>query len=97
LNPSGVRFGSAEIYNVIETQFTKEIVDSVCVGQRRPNDSDESVILFLLMRPAFKVNQQLIVRVKDAIRKSLSARHVPKYIFETPDIPVRIIHNTETW
>jgi acetoacetyl-CoA synthetase len=91
LNPSGVRFGSAEIYNVIDTQFTKEIVDSICVGQRRPTDSDESVILFLLMRPGFKVDQQLVTRVKDTIRKSLSARHVPKYIFETPAIPVRSV------
>lgn len=89
LNPSGVRFGSAEIYNVIDTQFPKEIVDSVCVGQRRPQDSDESVILFLLMRPGFKADQPLIARIKEAIRKALSARHVPKFIFETPAIPVR--------
>lgn len=34
LNPSGVRFGSAEIYNVIEKGFPKEISDSVVVGQR---------------------------------------------------------------
>jgi acetoacetyl-CoA synthetase len=88
LNPSGVRFGSAEIYNVIDTQFSKEIVDSVCVGQRRPQDTDESVMLFLLMRPGFKADQVLMTRIKDAIRKALSARHVPKYIFETPAIPV---------
>lgn len=92
LNPSGVRFGSAEIYNVLDTQFTKEIIDSICVGQRRPRDADESVILFLLMRPGVKFDQQLVTRVKDAIRKSLSARHVPKYIFETPAIPVRTVY-----
>ena len=34
LNPSGVRFGSAEIYNVIEKSFPKTIADSVVVGQR---------------------------------------------------------------
>lgn len=88
LNPSGVRFGSAEIYNVIDTQFTKEVVDSICVGQRRPTDSDESVILFLLMRPGFKLDEPMVARVKDAIRKALSARHVPKFVFETPAIPV---------
>lgn len=88
LNPSGIRFGSAEIYNVIETQFANEIVDSLAVGQRRPQDSDESVILFLLMKPGFKVTKTLVERVKEAIRKALSARHVPKYVFETPEIPV---------
>ncbi|KAL4913828.1 hypothetical protein BDW62DRAFT_191748 [Aspergillus aurantiobrunneus] len=90
LNPSGVRFGSAEIYNVIETQFAREIVDSLCVGQRRPQDSDESVILFLLMRPGNSLTSELIGRVKEAIKKALSARHVPKYIFVTPEIPTTV-------
>lgn len=88
LNPSGIRFGSAEIYNVIETQFTHEIVDSLCVGQRRPQDTDESVVLFLLMRPGHGLTAELVGRVKEAIKKALSARHVPKYIFVTPEIPV---------
>ena len=88
LNPSGVRFGSAEIYSVIESQFTKEVADSICVGQRRPRDTDESVMLFLLMRPGVKFTQELVGKVKSAIRRELSARHVPKYIFETHEIPV---------
>lgn len=88
LNPSGVRFGSAEIYSVIERRFSEHVQDSVCVGQRRPQDSDESVMLFLLMRPGHKFTRQLVAEIKDAIRKDLSKRHVPKYMFETPEIPV---------
>lgn len=87
LNPSGVRFGSAEIYSIIEDKFPV-VADSICVGQRRPQDSDESVMLFLLMKPSEKFTAQLVNDVKGAIRKGLSARHVPKYVFETPDIPV---------
>lgn len=34
LNPSGVRFGSAEIYSVVEKGFSKVVVDSIVVGQR---------------------------------------------------------------
>lgn len=49
-------------------------------------------MLFLLMRPGFKADAELVARIKDAIRKALSARHVPKYIFETPAIPVCICH-----
>lgn len=89
LNPSGIRFGSAEIYNVLETQFTSEILESVCVGQRRPQDLDESVFLFVQMQPGREFTEALVQRIRDAIRKSLSPRHVPKYIFETPAIPVR--------
>ncbi|EAU38746.1 conserved hypothetical protein [Aspergillus terreus NIH2624] len=90
LNPSGIRFGSSEIYNVIDTQFTEDIVDSLCVGQRRPQDTDESVMLFLLMRPGRQFTPQLVARVKEAIRKALSSRHVPKYVFQTPEIPTTV-------
>ncbi|UQC82271.1 acetoacetate-CoA ligase [Colletotrichum lupini] len=88
LNPSGVRFGSAEIYAVIERNFSIKVVDSLCVGQRRPTDNDESVMLFLMMREGEKFDRQLVAEVKDKIQKELTKRHVPKYIFQTPEIPV---------
>jgi acetoacetyl-CoA synthetase len=84
-----VRFGSAEIYSVIEGHFPT-VADSICVGQRRPKDNDESVMLFLLMKPGQKFNEKLVGDIKAKIRAELSARHVPRYVFETPDIPVSI-------
>ncbi|KAJ5905054.1 Acetoacetyl-CoA synthetase [Penicillium subrubescens] len=90
LNPSGVRFGSAEIYRVIEGHFPQEIADSICVGQRRPSDTDERVMLFLLIKPGASFTADLVNRVKSAIRKELSARHVPAFIFETPEIPTTV-------
>lgn len=90
LNPSGVRFGSAEIYSVIEEGFP-EIADSICVGQRRDGiDSDERVILFLKMKEGKKYTETLVERVKEAIGKERSKRHVPKYVFECFDIPVSL-------
>jgi acetoacetyl-CoA synthetase len=89
LNPSGVRFGSAEIYNVIE-QFFPQIQDSICVGQRRPNDHDETVLLFLLMAPGNKFSQSLVKDVQNVIARELSKRHAPKHVFETPAIPTTI-------
>lgn len=88
LNPSGIRFGSAEIYNVIEKRFSDIVSDSLCVGQKRPSDSDESVFLFLQLRPDKTFDEKLVAAVKAAIREDLSPRHVPKYIFQTPEIPV---------
>jgi acetoacetyl-CoA synthetase len=90
LNPSGVRFGSAEIYSVIEANFP-EVQDSICVGQRRKHDPDESVMLFLLMKSGHRFTADLVKRVKKAIEKETTKRHVPKYVFETPDIPVSTI------
>ncbi|KAJ7187744.1 acetoacetyl-CoA synthetase [Mycena filopes] len=89
LNPSGVRFGSAEIYTVLE-QFSTVLDDSLCVGQRRPQDKDERVLLFLKMREGHKFTDELVANVKAAIRKALSARHVPAYIFVTTDIPYTV-------
>ncbi|KAH8821873.1 hypothetical protein F5884DRAFT_662201, partial [Xylogone sp. PMI_703] len=90
LNPSGIRFGSAEIYAVIDDQFSDLISDSICVGQKRPIDEDERVFLFLKMRPGESLNTALVEKVKRAIGKSLSPRHVPKFVFETPDIPTTV-------
>ncbi|KNZ80854.1 Acetoacetyl-CoA synthetase [Termitomyces sp. J132] len=89
LNPSGVRFGSGEIYSVME-QFNGSIVDSLCVGQRRPQDPDERVLLFLKMRPGVRLTPKLESDIKTEIRKALSARHVPKFIFEIEDIPYTV-------
>ncbi|EWZ93398.1 acetoacetate-CoA ligase [Fusarium oxysporum f. sp. radicis-lycopersici 26381] len=90
LNPSGIRFGSADIYAVLEGSFAKEVAESLCVGQRRPQDHDESVVLFLLMKPGVKFNAELASRIRERIAKELTKRHVPKYIFEVPDIPTTV-------
>ncbi|KAF2754038.1 acetoacetyl-CoA synthetase-like protein [Pseudovirgaria hyperparasitica] len=89
LNPSGVRFGSAEIYSVIEEHFP-QIQDSICVGQRRPSDNDESVMLFLLMQPGQRFSEELVREVKVKIGSERSKRHVPKWVFETPAIPTTV-------
>ncbi|KAF5017650.1 hypothetical protein F66182_10400 [Fusarium sp. NRRL 66182] len=88
LNPSGVRFGSAEIYAVIEN--IPEILDSICVGQKRDVDSDERVLLFVKMKPGHSLTSDLERRIKVAIRDRYSPRHVPAGIFEVDDIPYTI-------
>ncbi|XP_072033064.1 acetoacetyl-CoA synthetase-like [Amphiura filiformis] len=87
LNPSGVRFGSADIYNVVED--FKEIQDSLCVPQRNVH-SEERVILFLKMVPDVEFSKEVVQRVRQAIRRELSARHVPEVMLETKDIPYTI-------
>ncbi|WEW61712.1 acetoacetate-CoA ligase [Emydomyces testavorans] len=48
LKPAGVRFGSAEIYNVILKHFADAIEDSLCIGRRRNGvETDETVVLFV--------------------------------------------------
>lgn len=88
MNPSGVRFGSADIYAVLEKCFPDEVAESLCVGQRRPQDADERVVLFVVMRAGLKLDGGLVGRIKGAVARELTKRHVPKYVFEVPEIPV---------
>lgn len=89
LNPSGVRFGSAEIYSVLE-KFSGILEDSICVGQRRPQDIDEHVLLFVKMRAGHHFTRALEDEIRSSIRTRLSARHVPSYIFEVQEIPYTV-------
>jgi acetoacetyl-CoA synthetase len=88
LKPSGVRFGSAEIYNVLLKHFSKEVQDAVCVGRRREGETDEVVVLFCKMEDGVELDDGLRRRMKDTIRRELSARHVPAVIDRCEEIPV---------
>jgi len=97
LNPSGVRFGSSEIYNVLAApQFDGLIADAMVVGQQRltPPYSDpaEHVVLFVKCTPRASTGTlHLDPRLESAIRrqveKDLSRRHVPTFMFEVEEVP----------
>jgi acetoacetyl-CoA synthetase len=88
LKPAGVRFGSAEIYNVLLKHFPDAVADALCIGKRRETDTDETVVLFLKMADGKKFTQKLSDDIKTVVKKELSARHVPGIIDECPEIPV---------
>lgn len=85
LNPSGVRFGSAEVYEVVDK--IPGIVESICVGQRRPSDQDEAVILFVVLEPGKTLTPKFEQHIKSTIKQARSPRHVPKYIFQVSEVP----------
>jgi acetoacetyl-CoA synthetase len=88
LKPSGIRFGSAEIYNVVLEHFAEEVGDALCIGRRRESDDDETVVLFLKMAEGHSITPELVTKIKTAIKSALSARHVPAIVDECPEIPV---------
>ncbi|KAK3680291.1 hypothetical protein LTR78_000669 [Recurvomyces mirabilis] len=90
LKPSGVRFGSAEIYNILLKHFPQQVEDALCIGRRREQDDDETVVLFLKMKDDSLYNDQLVSDIKSVVRKELSARHVPGIIDKCPEIPVTV-------
>ncbi|KAG6004380.1 hypothetical protein E4U21_001143 [Claviceps maximensis] len=82
LKPSGVRFGSAEIYNILTRFFPAEVEDAVCVGRRRETDTDETVCLFIVMMAGQCLTDDLRSQIKAKIRAELSPRHVPAVVEE---------------
>ncbi|KAL4886400.1 hypothetical protein BJY04DRAFT_213170 [Aspergillus karnatakaensis] len=90
LKPAGVRFGSAEIYNILLKHFADEVEDSLCIGRRREGiDTDETVVLFLKLASGIALlPADLASRIQTVIRKELSPRHVPGIVDVCPEIPV---------
>ncbi|CAG2112176.1 unnamed protein product, partial [Medioppia subpectinata] len=87
LNPNGVRFGSSEIYSIID--LIEEVEDSVCVSQYN-HANEERVVLFLKMKNSYQFNSEIVSKIKTLIRDRLSPRHVPSLILQVPDIPYTI-------
>ena len=83
LKPSGVRIGTAEIYNQLEPM--QEIVDSLAIGQNWRGD--QRVILFVKLAPGVQLTDELTTRIKKTLRERASPHHVPALIFAVPDIP----------
>lgn len=83
LKPSGVRIGTAEIYNELEQ--LEEISDSVAVGQDWKGD--QRVVLFVKLAEGYSLTDELRKKIKMTLREKASPRHVPARILQVSDIP----------
>ncbi|UCC33899.1 MAG: acetoacetate--CoA ligase, partial [Candidatus Bathyarchaeota archaeon] len=83
LKPSGVRIGTAEIYNLVER--LEEVADSLAIGQSWKGD--QRVLLFVKLAPKHALTEDLKKRIRTTLRQNASPRHVPALILEVPDIP----------
>ena len=83
LKPSGVRIGTAEIYNQLEKM--REVSDSLAIGQNW--QGDQRIILFVKMAEGFQLNDDLKDKIRTTLRDNASPRHVPAIIMEMPDVP----------
>ncbi|KAK4496524.1 hypothetical protein PRZ48_012504 [Zasmidium cellare] len=90
LNPSGIRFGSGEIYTILERCASAEVADAICVGQQRAQDPSERVFLLLLLKDRKPFTKELEDRIKSAIQRDLSRRHVPHFFFAVDSIPYNV-------
>jgi acetoacetyl-CoA synthetase len=83
LKPSGVRIGTAEIYNQVEK--LPEIADSLAIGQEW--HEDQRVILFVKLAEDQELTDELVAKIARTLRDNASPRHVPARVVAVPDIP----------
>ncbi len=83
LKPSGVRIGTAEIYNLIDK--LEEVADSLAIGQEwREN---QRIVLFVKLAEGYELTEELINKIKNTLRENASPRHIPARVIQVPDIP----------
>lgn len=83
LNPGGVRIGTAEIYEVVES--VEGVVDSVAIGLEKSGDVE--IHLFVITKPDQIWSKEFVDALKQIIRSDLTPRHVPKDIHKVTQIP----------
>ncbi|PMG43828.1 acetoacetate--CoA ligase [Vibrio lentus] len=83
LNPGGVRIGTAEIYQQVNT--IEGVVDSIAVG--KDIDRNEQIWLFVQLQQDVSLDETLLTAIRSKLKSSCSPRHVPSQIFAISDVP----------
>ncbi len=83
LNPGGVRIGTAEIYRAVES--LAEIEEACAIGQQW--DGDVRVVLFVKLKAAAELTDELTAAIRKEIRAKATPRHAPAKIIAVADIP----------
>ncbi|WP_164109999.1 MULTISPECIES: acetoacetate--CoA ligase [Sphingobacterium] len=84
LNRGGVRIGTAEIYNAVNS--LPDIKDSlvICIDYE---SGASSMLLFVQLEDDFSFTEDLKDNIKRTLRSQYSPRHVPDSIYSVSDIP----------
>ncbi len=85
LNRGGVRLGTGEFYSVVE-EFP-ELADALVVHLEDDGGGMGELLLFVVPSPGATVDDEVLGRVRTALRSELSPRHVPDDIIAVSAIP----------
>ncbi len=81
LNRGGVRLGTSEFYAVVEG--LPAVADSLVVHL----DGTDRLLLFVVLASGVTLDDDLRAKIRQALRASLSPRHVPDEIHQVPAVP----------
>jgi acetoacetyl-CoA synthetase len=85
LNRGGVRIGTAELYDVVES--LPEIGDSLVVHLEDSEGGSGQLLLFVQLSPGAVLDDELRARLAGRLRADLSPRHVPDQVVEIAAVP----------
>ena len=84
INRYGVRMGTSEIYDVV--QSLDEVTDCLVVDLEGL-EGESYMPLFVVLATGAVLDDALQQKIRDALREQLSPRHVPDEIVAVPEIP----------
>lgn len=84
LNRNGVRIGSADLYQVVES--VPGIAEALVLGVEQP-DGSYRMPMFLVSQPDSIVDDTVVELIRHRLRTECSPRHVPDEFFVVPAIP----------
>ncbi|MGF6884187.1 acetoacetyl-CoA synthetase [Nocardia sp. GAS34] len=84
LNRHGIRMGSADIYQAVES--LPEVAEALVIGAEQP-DGGYWMPLFVTLAPGVEFTEELVGRIKGVVRTDVSPRHVPDEVILAPGIP----------
>jgi acetoacetyl-CoA synthetase len=87
LNRGGVRIGTSEVYRAVDK--VTEVQDSLIVCLEI-SGGKFYMPLFVVMKPGYKLDEELKKKIGATLRSEYSPRHVPDDIIEVTDIPYTI-------
>jgi acetoacetyl-CoA synthetase len=89
LNRGGVRMGTSEFYQVVESLpeiLGSLVIDTTGLGPRGQETSGR-LLLFVVLRAAVVFDDFLANRIRERILAQLSPRYLPDGIYHVPEIP----------
>ena len=85
LNRGGVRLGTAEFYNLVES--LPEVQDSLVVHLEDKAGGPGELLLFVQLAAGHEMTDAMRKSLRDVIRAELSPRHVPDLVAAVPAVP----------
>ncbi|HET8616836.1 MAG TPA: acetoacetate--CoA ligase [Actinomycetales bacterium] len=85
LNRDGVRLGTAEFYDVLDT--VPGVDDALVVHVEKVPGEGGRLLLFLVTEQGSPLTDELRATVRQAIKSQLSPRHLPDAVHQVPQVP----------